>query len=235
MRRNDASPLVANTSDDLIWSPADQMGFYDVDAYLAREGIQQVYGETYFQKYQVMDQQPMAEDLNRFRSLMVLDNLPALESHHGVATVLDVGIGGGGFIKSLIGRTDMAGARMEVRGVDINPFAITWLLERRMMGDLDSHYDVVTFWDSLEHFRDPAVPLQCAGYKAIVSLPIFRDAEHALSSKHYRKDEHFWYFTRAGFIAWADRQGFWVTDVRIHESLIGRQDIETFVLRRKHP
>lgn len=231
MRRNDPTPLVENTTDELIWSPADAMGFYDVDAHLARRGIPQVYGEEYFQKYQQLDQGPLAEELNRFRCMMVLDHLV-----QGVkpARILDVGIGGGGFIKSLLQRQDIAPERMDVWGVDINPFAINWLEARRMHGSLDESYDVVTFWDSLEHFRDPSEPLQAAGRCAIVSIPIFRDAEHALASKHYRKDEHFWYFTRKGFCAWADRMGFWIRDVRISESLIGREDIETFVLVRKY-
>ncbi len=230
MRRNDATPLIEHATDGLIWSPADQMGFYDVDAHLARNGAAQVYGETYFQKYQEMDATPMAEQLNLFRCHMVMDNFPAQAKP---VRILDVGIGGGGFLKSLLKRESMAPERMEVWGVDINPFAISWLQDRRMLGDLDSYYDLVTFWDSLEHFRDPSLPLACVGSRAIVSIPIFRDAEHAMASKHFRRDEHFWYFTRAGFIGWAERQGFCVADVRIHESLLGREDIETFVLVRK--
>lgn len=231
--QRDAAIFHSHISDDLIWSPADQVGFYDVDAHLAAAGVTHVYGEAYFRKYVEMDTAPMAEALNLFRvnmALLVLQGIPGKP-----ARVLDVGIGGGGFLKMLQQNEDRAPHRLDIQGVDINPFAIQWLERRGMLGSLDFHYDLVTFWDSLEHFRDPAVPLQAVGRAAIVSLPIFRDADHVLESKHYRKDEHFWYFTRTGFIRWAKRQGFAVTDVRIHESLLGREDIETFVLQREYP
>lgn len=231
MRQPDIKPLIVHASDGLIWSPLDGIGFYDVDAHLAREKIPVVYGESYFQKYQEMDASEMAQELNRFRVNLALENIPDIKQP---VRILDVGIGGGGFIKSLLKRQDVCPARLQVEGVDINPFAINWLQQRQMEGSLDEFYDVVTFWDSLEHFRDPAVPLEAAGRAAIVSLPIFRDADHALQSKHYRKTEHFWYFTREGFRRFAERQGFWVRDIRITESLLGREDIETFVLIRKY-
>lgn len=231
MPNADLSALVAHTTDDLIWSPRDQMGFYDVDAHLAREGIPLVYAESYFQKYVEMDQTTFAEDLNRFRCITTIQAMP---DHVKPIRVLDVGIGGGGFINALLKRQDIAPARLDVYGADINPIAINWLENRKMLGSFDEMYDVVTFWDSLEHIRYPETALQCVGTVAIVSIPIFRDAEHALASKHYRKDEHFWYFTRQGFIKWAGRMGFIVQDVRITETLLGREDIETFVLRRKY-
>jgi len=68
---------------------------------------------------------------------------------------------------------------------------------------------------------------------AFVSLPIFRDAHHARTSKHFRPDEHYWYWTRAGFIWFAERCGFSVIEHNTMESLAGREDIETFVLARR--
>lgn len=230
MNNGDASPLIELVGHGLIWSPGAGVGFYDCDAYLRRTGAETVYGEEYFKKYQALDAGPISDALNLFRINQVIEILQGGDAYD----VLDVGIGSGRFVSLLTDKVQtLELSEVEVSGTDINPFAIQWLEKRNQIGSLYGHYDVLTFWDSLEHFRDPRVPLRAAAKWAIVSLPIFRDAEHALSSKHFRPDEHFWYWTREGFRMFAHTNGFDVVDVRITESLIGREDIETFILKRR--
>jgi hypothetical protein len=65
-----------------------------------------------------------------------------------------------------------------------------------------------------------------------LSLPIFRDAEHALGSKHFRPDEHCWYFSLEGLVFAMKTCGFeLVTHSRI-ESELGREGIGTFAFKR---
>jgi hypothetical protein len=203
----------------LRWLPEAGVGFYEC------EGAP--YDAAYFERYRAMAETPVAVALNAFRVGLVERYAPPLAD--GVS-VLDVGIGDGAFLRA----ADQATPGLEFCGFDVNPAGIGYLWERGLWGDIadPDGWDVLTFWDSLEHIRDPRPALAAAKHLAIVSIPTFRDESHVLASRHYRKDEHYWYFTRAGFIAFAVSQGFEVVDILATETAIGREDIETFVLRR---
>jgi len=209
--------VIAQDGARLIWSQQDGVGFLEVQ----NAGV---YDGEYFQRYRAMSQTPMAIALNRFRAALVV-------RHGGWSdpiSLLDVGIGDGAFLRSLEGQE-----WIRRFGADVNPAGISYLEEHGQLGSLEETYDVVTFWDSLEHIRDPRWALRAAARVAIVSIPIFNDVAHVLASRHYRPDEHYWYFTRAGFCAFADREGFDVVDVLATETALGRDGIETFVLNRR--
>lgn len=179
-----------------------------------------VYDEAYFEKYRLMRQSDMAVRLNGFRSGLA-------ESYCDDRPVVDVGIGDGAFMEAL------EGLGIDALGYDINPAAIKWLRERGSWADLyTKRWAVVTFWDSLEHMRDPRPALYHVQETAIISIPIFESAEHALRSKHFRPDEHYWYFTEDGLEIFLARQGFTVTEVLDTETQLGREDIKTFVAQR---
>lgn len=209
--------VIAQDGARLIWSQQDGVGFLEVQ----NAGV---YDEAYFQRYRAMSQTPMAIALNGFRADLV--------RRHGfrmhAISLLDVGIGDGAFLRTL-----EADPWIRRFGADVNPAGISYLEEHGQLGSLEETYDVVTFWDSLEHIRDPRWALRAAAKVAIVSIPIFNDVAHVLASRHYRPDEHYWYFTRAGFCAFADREGFDVVDVLATETALGRDGIETFVLNRR--
>ena len=65
-----------------------------------------------------------------------------------------------------------------------------------------------------------------------MSIPIFEDGEHVLRSKHYRKDEHVWYFTARGLINVFADCGFDLVDMSRIETDIGREDIGSFAFKR---
>jgi len=65
-----------------------------------------------------------------------------------------------------------------------------------------------------------------------VSLPIFRDAEHVLRSKHFRPQEHVWYFSRDGLIYAMKQCGFDLVSESNVETELGREDIGTFAFKR---
>lgn len=213
--------VIAKDGARLIWSQEDGVGFLEVK----NEGV---YDEEYFQRYREMSQTPMAIALNGFRADLVRRHGGRVGGAFEEITLLDVGIGDGAFLRAL--EEDRWIHRF---GADVNPAGIAYLEEHGQLGSLEDTYGVVTFWDSLEHIRDPRWALRSAASVALVSIPIFADVEHVLASRHFRPDEHYWYFTRAGFIAFAKQEGFDVVDVLATETALGRDGIETFVLNRR--
>lgn len=207
----------------LTWLPEDGVGFFDVDAHNAAEnGGESPYDASYFNRYAERMMDPIGVQLMAHRAQLV-------HAYGGSAfSVLDVGIGSGAFIEALSGYHTTG-----VFGFDVNPAGIEWLKARGQWGELyEESWPVATFWDALEHIRDPRKALAQVEHLAFVAIPTFRDIDHVLASRHYRKDEHFWYFTRAGFRTFANEQGFEVIDILATETALGRDDIETFVLRR---
>ena len=200
----------------LLWSEDDGMGYFPVADYTAP------YDESYFAKYRKMSATDIGVALNRFRADLVDEHL------HPVAQILDVGIGDGAFLRTLADRD-----RLEAKGFDINPAAVEYLKGRGQWGDLyGQKWACATFWDSLEHIPDPFAAMNWITHSALVSIPVFKDLKHVLRSKHFRKDEHFWYFTPSGFRQFATRTGFEVIRETHREAELGREDIRTFVLRR---
>lgn len=193
--------------DSLIWLPEHGMGWYPV--------TEQPYGEEYFDKYRGYAGTEMGEAITAARVAFV-------DRFFGGA-VIDVGIGSGQFLEARAGTT----------GFDINPAAVAWLNERSAFADPRyAPVPAATFWDSLEHIPDPRQILDNLTEWSFVSLPIFRGPEHVLASKHYRRDEHCWYFTRDGFVAWMASHGWRIAGQSDMESSLGREDILTFAFQR---
>ena len=208
------NPLLAEMSEGrLIWLEEAGVGYFECDT-------TGVYDQAYFDRYAAQADTEIGGDIMSARVRLC--------ERYGVRLLLDVGIGSGAFLQEWWG---CGGGGW---GDDINPAGIAWLENQNKRRHLSAcAHPNVTFWDVLEHFRDPREALQHVGELAFVSIPIFNDAGHVLRSRHYRKTEHFFYFTRAGFIRFAEGQGFRVLECNNMESLLGREDIETFVLQRK--
>lgn len=214
-----AEPLVglnptlwAMAHDRLIWLEQAGVGYFECDT----EGV---YTSDYFDRYAEQAEEPLGQ--------AIMDARVALCARYGVKTLLDVGIGCGAFLVA------WWYTHGDGFGDDVNPAGIEWLDARDKRRRLAAGHDVVTFWDVLEHIRRPEEALAHVKRLAFVSIPIFTDAAHVLRSKHFRPTEHFWYFTRRGFIAFAESCGFKVVYAGADETLLGREDIETFVLERK--
>jgi hypothetical protein len=93
--------------------------------------------------------------------------------------------------------------------------------------------DAVSLWDVLEHIPDFQPLLANVREWLFLSLPIFRDAAHVLASKHFKPDEHCWYFTRDGLVVAMNLCGFALVSESIVETELGREDIGTFAFRRE--
>jgi hypothetical protein len=191
----------------LQWLPELQIGWYPVSA--------QPYDKSYFEKYRSYDATPTGELLTDCR-------LDLVYRHH-LGSVVDIGVGGGKFVA----------AHRDARGFDINPEAVAWLQwTEKWVDPYSSIVEAATFWDSLEHIHDPRPLLRNVRRFCFVSLPIFKDCSHILRSKHYRKDEHCWYFTRRGIEIFMRAAGFRQIEQNKMEQACGREDIETFVFER---
>jgi len=140
--------------------------------------------------------------------------------------LLDIGIGSGAFI-------DLRLREWFTLGYDVSPSGIAWLKKRDVWHDPYEHpVQAATMWDVLEHIPDYPKLLDRVHEWLFLSLPIFRDAEHALRSKHFKPKEHCWYFSRDGLLFAMEVCGFALVSESYVETELGREDIGSFAFRR---
>lgn len=142
--------------------------------------------------------------------------------------LLDVGIGCGQFVEA------MNSAMVQCHGQDVNPDGIAWL-QRNCWERKDwAAYVGATFWDSMEHIRDLNAFIRDLGSEWLfVSMPIFESESNALSSKHYRPNEHWWYFTDEGLQQFLGQHGYsLVSRDDFESSQCGRESIGTFAFTK---
>jgi hypothetical protein len=193
---------------ELSWFPERGCGYYP-----ATGGV---YDADYFAKYQGYARTAMGSKLNIARIAMV--------ARHYNGPLVDIGIGCGAFID----------ARRFTWGHDINPAGIAWLkAQDKWWNPWLRPCVAASFWDSLEHIADFPKLLERVEDSVFVSIPIFRNLDDVLTSKHYRKDEHHWYFTRDGLIEMMRGLGWRCIEANDMESFLGREGIGSFVFRRK--
>jgi hypothetical protein len=175
------------------------------------------YGQRYFEMYAAYEGQPVALMLNAARVRLV-------NRHAGAARgVLDIGIGSGEFISS----------RQKTFGWDVNPVAMTWLQDRGLAAADFAAFTAFTMWDVLEHVPTPADYFERMpnGSFLFVSMPIFDDLTRVRLSKHYKPNEHFYYFTEKGLVGWLARHGFVHLETNDDETRAGREAIKSFAFR----
>lgn len=193
---------------ELRWDIDKQYGFVDIEP---RE-----YDLAYFKKYVDYANTPMGERLTQARIDFVN------RTHLG--ELLDVGVGSGQFVRS----------RKKTFGYDINETAIKLLKDLGLYEDIHDPFEAYSFFDSFEHIKDPSELLRkmSKGTLIFMSIPIFKDVQHALNSKHFRRDEHYWYFTPQGLIRYMLDHDFGCLDIDNFEIRVGREDIMSFAFRK---
>jgi hypothetical protein len=177
------------------------------------------YDVDYYEKYVKYENTEISLKLNQGRKEI---------TEKYCKSILDIGIGSGEFIKN---------SQIKVFGFDINPIAIKWLQEHNLFVDLDGQIpsvDGFTFWDSLEHIPNPhsILSLLKKNQYAFISMPIFQNLIKLKESKHYRPNEHYYYFTSNGMTKYMADLDFALIETNDFESKAGRQDILTFVFRK---
>lgn len=175
------------------------------------------YDDAYFQKCAGYEGQEIAEKINAGRIAMV-------DRHYGPGPLVDIGIGSGEFIRK----------RLWTYGVDVNPMAQRYLVNRGIWAYELRDFGAFTFWDVIEHLPDPTEYFGRIkdGSFLFTSIPIFEDLKRIRESKHYRPNEHLYYWTEAGFVAWMWLHRFELLERSDFETKAGRESILSFAFRR---
>lgn len=176
---------------------------------------QVAYDDAYFDKYAAYEGTVVAMALNDGRCEML--------GRHAAPgmSVLDIGAGCGTFVRQA------RDAGYNAKGFDVIPKTVEHLREIDAFADDPESFDVVTFWDSLEHIENPETVLGrvAPGAIVLVAMPIFDDLRNIRASKHYRPGEHFYYMTLDGLVGWMALWGFRMLEVSDHETVAGRENI----------
>lgn len=198
---------------DLVWFPRLGYGYQEFHQDTVRP-----YDLDYFQYYIKLGQLPLGLSLNRARVDLV--------NKYTKGMVCDVGIGCGTFIQT---------RATNVVGHDINPAGEEWLKEHGLWHDItkkDNHIESASFWDCIEHIPDPSQYFANVDSHIFASLPVFKDADTVVKSRHYKPGEHCWYFTDWGFVKWMEHFGFHLLEMNQMETDLGRESISSFVFSR---
>jgi|GEM_PF-1919594 len=196
-----------------VWDEEKKIGYYPVkDTW---------YNDLYYDASVRNSQSPIAKMLNEFRARII--------NKYVEGKILDFGAGCGALLDY----------RDNTVGYDICPKSIEMLKARGLFYDF-YHNDLdkekikgISFFDVIEHIRYPKTVLnQINGQHVIASVPIFKDKNHALTSKHFKINEHFWYFTDHSFIDLMESCGFHLLERTNEETKIGREDIYTYVFKK---
>lgn len=200
----------AKDGNSLTWSDKLGLGFLPPTENYA-------YNEDYWDIYKRLEGTKICYELNDFRVKLVTEYI-------GDDELLDVGIGCGTFIKEREAKT---------YGADVNPMGIAWLKERDLYKGSDALVENASYWDVAEHIHDLEEEFDRVEDYVFISMPMYTDKMQCLASKHYKPNEHLWYMTEDGLIDFMFYNGFdcpFVTDM---ESVIGREEIKTFVFKRR--
>lgn len=198
--------LPAGLNNTFLWSEELGYGWHTAPA--------MHYDSGYFAHYQKLDATPMGAALTKARVELV-------SKYTTPSYGCDIGIGGGRYVEESNGF-----------GFDVCPDAVSWLEDNGRLAEQEYGLQVATCWDSLEHIPEPEKLLARVREWLFVSMPIYKDMQGVLTSKHYKPGEHLHYWTLAGFIAWCERQGFEVQEVNHAEEELGREGITSFAFRR---
>lgn len=196
-----------------IWDEKKKIGFYPVK--------ETWYDDRYFEGNIQNAQSAVSKPLNEFRARII--------NKYVKGKVLDFGAGSGELLKY----------RKNMVGFDICPKSIAMLKSKGLFYDFyrkdidEEKIEGISFFDVIEHLRHPKDILKYInGQYVFASVPIFRDKNHALRSKHFKINEHYWYFTNHSFMGLMESCGFDLIERTDEETKIGREDIGTYVFER---
>lgn len=178
------------------------------------------YGLGYWQHYVDLEGGEIANKINDARIALVNEFAGARTE------VLDVGIGSGDFIRR----------RPHTFGTDVNKLAQKWLTQHNKLGRIEN-FSAFTFWDVIEHIPTPDLYFRQMPDKCFLftCLPTFNDLRWVRKSKHYKPNEHFYYWTETGFVDWMAERRFRLLDKRYDETKAGRESITSFAFKRDLP
>lgn len=192
---------IENYEYPLVWREDLGIGYLKSTGY--------AYDLEYWEKYQSY--------INDLGEKLTLARANFVNSENITGKICDVGIGSGQFV-----------SEMQCYGYDINKFAKRWLEDVGLFGDpYSTKFDVLTFWDVLEHIDDPSIIISKVKH-IFLSIPVHADVTSCLASKHLRPSEHIWHFTHDGIINFMNLLGYELKTTANFESVLGREDILSY-------
>jgi hypothetical protein len=176
------------------------------------------YDESYFNNYARLKCTGMGQEITHFRVAIT-------DKYFKFKEYVDVGPGACHFVEA-------SGAY----GFDINPTTNARLkqLGRYVDPKVMDDFEVLTFWDSLEHLEMSEIDdlLRRTTVGCVVSMPIYNDREHVLRSRHFKPREHMHYWTDSGFVRFMTEKGFRLLEKNDTETALGREGVRTYVFSR---
>ena len=145
--------------------------------------------------------------------------------------IIDIGAGTGEFIERFISDGGKA------KGYDANPYTVEWLRNNNHFSEEFGNFNGFTFWDTIEHVKIPEFYFKRIPKESylFVSIPVFKSLSDIRKSKHYRPNEHLYYWTEEGFVEWMKMYGFRLLEKNDSESEAGRDGIKEFVFKKDIP
>ena len=130
------------------------------------------------------------------------------------SSILDVGYGNGDFLK-------VCKNVIESYGNDISGYPVPEGV-KFVDNIFDKHYEVITFFDVLEHFEDINFVKDLNCDYIYISLPWchFFNEEWFMNWKHRRPDEHLWHFNHKSIEKFFNEMGYDMVDYSDIEDVI---------------
>jgi len=157
-----------------------------------------VYDEAYTEDRYI--NQPTSDIMSYLRLGFIVGSIG-----HVPKSLMDVGYGSGNFLQTCKGFIN------ELYGNDVPP-AYKLPEDIQFVNNItQQHVEVVTFFDSLEHFPDIEFVKDLNCRFVVISLPWCyngNDDEWFKSWKHRREDEHLYHFDKDSLTTFMDRQGY---------------------------
>jgi len=208
-------PIDITRSGELVW-------FHERGYGYVHPVEDEVYGQDYYSEYQKRAESEVNEPLMKERIAFV--------KMHYDGDLVDIGAGYCAFIEA----RNKGLAHPNTYGYDVMPQTVKRLLDANLFWNPfeKKRMEAASFWDVLEHFINPDKILSKIKKWVFISIPIFRDAAHIMSSKHFKPGEHIWMFSERGLVEYMDTQGFMLRGGSEGEKKCGREDIGMYAFER---
>lgn len=132
-----------------------------------------------------------------------------------VGKVLDFGYGSGDFLR-VMSKNGWQTFGIDVHGLNLG---IKDVVEEELY---DISWDIVTFFDSLEHLQNFNILKEIHSENIIVSIPIFygKNISTIVDWKHYKPGEHLHYFSLKSIEKLFKRYDYQLSDFNFSEDLV---------------
>lgn len=138
-------------------------------------------------------------------------------------SILDVGYGDGSFLKVAKNIINSC------YGNDVSPYPVP--NDCKKVNDItEEFYDVITFFDSLEHFEDIEFVKDLKCNFICISVPYcsYKDDEWFKNWKHRKPNEHFWHFDQYSLSNFMMRMGYGIVSGSNIEDTIRKNEDENY-------